>query len=168
MAKLPVKRLILFTDGGSRGNQRKNRPASRRAAGAMILSDGENILHRQGWYLGPISNNQAEYTALIHGMEYIIEGMNELHASAGIRAIELICISDSQLMIRQMNGEYRVRNPDIRSLHNKVRSLADQLRSGGFSHVLYVHAPRDHVMISKADKILNDVLDKEARKNMRK
>ncbi len=130
----------------------------------MVLTDGENILHKEGWYLGSLTNNQAEYTALIHGMEHIIERTKDDHGSTGNHSLELVCISDSELMIRQMNGQYKVRNPAIKTLFQRVHSLADRLLAGKFSLVLFVHAPRDHIMISKADAILNDVLDMEMQK----
>ena len=145
------QRLVLYTDGGSRARGR------RYAAGAAILAEGGDtgssgtqgvfIVSEKARYLGDVTNNQAEYLALIMGME-------EAEAVRGTG--ELVCISDSQLMVRQLNGEYRVKDPDLRRLAVRVHELAR-----GFRPVLFVHAGRDHPMLARADRLLNRVLDRK-------
>jgi len=137
-----MKRLVLYTDGGSRGNQSRKKGKGARAAAAAIITDGDSTLKEQGWYLGDLTN-----TGLIRGMEMALD----------LGAEELVCISDSQLMIRQMTGEYRVKNPGLRKLFGEAKVM-----QGRFSWVSYVHVGRDHPMITKADSLLNDVLDQKS------
>ena len=133
------ERLVLYTDGGSRAR------GKRYAAAAAILTDGKKVLMSEGWFLGDVTNNAAEYSGLIRGIG--------LARSVGTG--ELICISDSQLMIRQLNGEYRVRNKGLKPLFSDVRVLEKE-----FDMILYVHASREHPMIQRADSLLNEILDR--------
>ena len=138
-------RLILHTDGGSRNRK------IRYAAAASVITDGEQVIREATWYLGSLTNNQAEYTALVRGMEIAAE----------IGCIELICISDSQLMVRQMAGDYRVKSPQLCLLYLQAKKL--ELR---FHQVIFAHVSRDHPFIQHADKLLNNVLDEYLGKKM--
>lgn len=137
------RRLVLYTDGGSRLR------GKRFAAAAAILHDGERIIQESARILGELTNNQAEYSALIMGIEMALNVGGE-----GVE--ELICISDSQLMIRQLNGEYKVKNVSLKPLAEMVKELAQ-----GFNLVLYVHTNRDHPMVQRADMLVNRILDEE-------
>jgi len=140
------QRLVLFTDGGSRLR------GKRYAAAAAVLTDGEQIVEESTKYLGEMTNNQAEYQALLIGIK--------LARKRG--TTELVCISDSQLMVRQMNGEYKVKNPGLRVLKRQVDDVAD-----GIGLCLIVHAPREHPMIQRADELVNEVLDDAWEKRQR-
>ncbi len=135
---MTFERLVLFSDGGSR------RRKISYAAAAALITDGETVVAEKGWFLGDITNNQAEYSGLLRGIDLALE--------LGTR--ELICISDSQLMIRQLNGDYRVKNKNLKLLFEQVKG-----REKEFSSVLYIHVPREHEMIQRADELVNKVLD---------
>ena len=92
------KKLTIFTDGGARGNPG---PA---ATGFLILSETGQVLMAKSRYLGSRTNNQAEYEALITALESAMK----------LQADEVACHLDSQLVVRQITGEYRVKNPELR------------------------------------------------------
>lgn len=130
-------KVITYTDGGARGNPG---PA---AAGVVIKDEHGKNLTAFGRYLGETTNNQAEYQALILAMEHAKElGATEVH-----------CFADSELMVKQLNHEYKVRDQSLAPLFLKVWNL-----STGFKKVIYTHIPRERN--KEADKLLNDTLDK--------
>lgn len=135
----------IFTDGGSRGNPG---PGSG-AFIAVISPDGKNfhggkVVGKDNKYLGIRTNNESEYMALIMALEW-----------TGSRGIEEIVIhSDSQLMIRQLTGEYRVKSGRIKPLYRRVVSLL-----GGFEWKA-IHHTRDHPWIEECDLLVNRVLDR--------
>lgn len=130
----------IYTDGASRGNPGK-------AAWAYLLVvDGELIASDAG-YLGITTNNVAEYHAVIHGMRAALDHR--------LRHAELC--SDSELVVRQIGGEYRVQAAHLRPLHQEVLRL-----KGQFSKIRIRSVPRDHPCITRADAMCNAVLDREA------
>ncbi len=129
----------LFADGGSRGNPG---PA---ASGAVLIDPDGQLLDEVGRYLGVATNNVAEWTALCIGLERAKE--------RGIRRLAVRL--DSELVVKQMRGEYRVKHVDLQPLHQRAKSL---LRS--FEHVDIKHVPRKQNAI--ADRLVNDILDQEA------
>ncbi len=122
-------------DGAARGNPG---PA---AFAYVIARDGEPLLEEAGC-LGSATNNFAEYTALVHALERARELGGE----------RLIIRSDSELLVKQMNGEYRVKNPQLKALHERAIRLRDQ-----FSSVSIVHVRRAEN--SHADRLCNEALD---------
>ena len=129
----------LFADGGSRGN---SGPA---ASGAVLVDPEGHVLDEVGRYLGVATNNVAEWTALCIGLERAKErGLRRL-------AVRL----DSELVVKQMRGEYRVKHADLQPLHQRAKSL---LRA--FEHVDIKHVPRKQNAL--ADRLVNDILDQEA------
>ena len=126
------KKPVLMIDGAARGNPG---PA---AAGAVLSHPSI----KRGEYLGRATNNVAEYKALILGLE--------LAAEMGLEEIEVR--SDSELLIRQMTGKYRVKNPTLMDLFNKAQKAAAR-----FSSVSYRHITRDEN--AEADRIANMALD---------
>jgi ribonuclease HI len=129
-------RALLYTDGGARGNPG---PA---ATAYVLQADDGTVLAAQGEAIGVATNNVAEYSALVSGLRRAIE----------LGVAELEVRSDSELMVKQMRGEYRVKNPALRELYLDTSRLASQLGS-----VTYTHVRREHNEL--ADRILNDVLD---------
>lgn len=132
----PGQQLVLRTDGASRGNPG---PA---AAGVIIeLPDG-TVIARGGHYLGKITNNQAEYRALIYGLKAVAR----YHPSA----VEVFL--DSDLLVNQLNGRYQVRDAGLRPLYEEARRLTQALPSVRFSHV-----PRalNHLADAEANRALN-------------
>jgi ribonuclease HI len=131
--------LLIYTDGGSRGNPGPS------AIGVLIFSQGGSLLIEKGEYIGLSTNNKAEYSALIRA----------LHLARRLSQGSITCHSDSQLMVKQLSGSFRVRNPELAELANKVRMLV-----AGFRSVDYLHVPRGDARIVRADRLVNDALDK--------
>lgn len=128
--------MIVNTDGGSRGN-----PGS--GACAAVLKDyNGSVLEAKGKFLGCCTNNEAEYNGLILGLSLALE--------KGADSVEILM--DSELVVKQLRGEYRVKEPKLLPLYKKVKELADQI-----GNVSYHAIPREQN--KAADKIVNQVLD---------
>jgi ribonuclease HI len=126
----------LWTDGGARGN-----PGP--AAFAYVLeAENGTVLDARGEAIGVATNNVAEYSALVAGLRRAAE--------AGVR--ELDVRSDSELMVRQMRGEYRVKNRDLQMLFLDASRAARDVGS-----VSYTHVRREHNEL--ADRLVNEALD---------
>ena len=97
-------------------------------------------------YLGSRTNNQAEYEALIAALE----------SAAKLHADEVTCHLDSQLVTKQVTGEYRVKNPELKQLWLKVQELRRN-----FKKTTFVSVPRTNIQIQKADALVNETLDKQ-------
>jgi len=126
----------LFTDGGARGNPG---PA---AYGFVLEADDGTVLAAEGEAIGVATNNVAEYRGLVEGLRRALE----LH----LPAVEVV--SDSELMVKQMRGEYRVKNAALRSLYDEAVALARTL-----GDVEYRHVKRAHNEL--ADRLVNEALD---------
>lgn len=131
------KKIKIFTDGGARGNPG---PA---AIGIVIKDDKDKIIKEYAEYIGETTNNQAEYKALLKGLELAKE----------FKAQEIICYLDSELVTKQMKQEYRVRDKDLQPLFIKVWNAAI-----GFKKIGYQHISRS--LNKEADQLLNIELDK--------
>ena len=126
----------LSTDGGSRGNPG---PA---AYGYVLESEDGHVLDARGEAIGIATNNVAEYRGLIAGLESALQrGVDELEV-----------VSDSELLVRQMLGEYKVKNETLRELQREAAELASQLR-----RVTYTAVRRAHNEL--ADRLVNEALD---------
>jgi ribonuclease HI len=101
-------------------------------------------------YLGSRTNNQAEYEALIAALE----------SALALHAEEVICYLDSQLVVKQITGEYRVKNLELRKLWRKAQELIRNFKKASF-----ISVPRTNSQIQKADALVNETLDKEFRLN---
>jgi ribonuclease HI len=126
----------LFTDGGARGNPG---PA---AYGYVLEADDGTVLAAHGERIGIATNNVAEYSALIAGLEKALE----------LAVPEVEVISDSELLVKQMNGEYRVKNEALRELSARASQLARQI-----GDVSYRAVRREHNEL--ADRLVNEALD---------
>lgn len=126
----------LFTDGGSRGNPGK-------AACAFYLFDeNKELIDKGGQFLHIATNNVAEYSGLILGLT---------HAKThGVK--ELQCNLDSELIVKQLNGLYKVKHPAMKPLYDQVIELKQV-----FMKITFVHIPREQN--SFADALVNEVLD---------
>jgi ribonuclease HI len=129
----------LFTDGGARGN-----PGPAAAAFVLETEDG-TVLDARGDAIGVATNNVAEYRALLSGLAKAVE--------LGVDDLEVV--SDSELLVKQMRGEYRVKNAALVDLSVEAARLARQLGS-----VRYTAVRREHNEL--ADRLVNDALDREA------
>jgi ribonuclease HI len=129
-------RARLYTDGGARGNPG---PA---AYGYVLEADDGTVLAAHGEKIGIATNNVAEYSALIAGLEKALE--------LGVPRVEVV--SDSELMVKQMRGEYRVKNEALRELFEEAGRLARRIGNVSFSAVR-----REHNEL--ADRLVNEALD---------
>src|SRR3989304_353316 len=130
--------MIVYTDGGSRNNPGKA------AIGVVLCDDRNNVITTYKEYIGKASNNVAEYRAVIKALEMLSH-----------RAGEWIQVfSDSELLVRQLNNVYKVKNSDIRRLFYKVRESEKV-----FGKVIFTHVPRENEFIQIADRMVNEVLD---------
>ena len=126
----------LSTDGGARGNPG---PA---AYGYVLETDDGTVLDARGEKIGVATNNVAEYRALVAGLEAALaRGVNELEV-----------VSDSELLVKQMRGEYKVKNAALRRLSLEAGRLACELGS-----VTYTAVRREHNEL--ADRLVNEALD---------
>jgi ribonuclease H / adenosylcobalamin/alpha-ribazole phosphatase len=126
----------LSTDGGARGNPG---PA---AFGYVLETEDGTVLAAHGEAIGVATNNVAEYRALLEGLRKALE--------LGIDEVDVV--SDSQLLVRQMTGEYKVKNEALRKLTLEAARLARQL-----GKVTYRSVPREHNEL--ADRLVNEALD---------
>lgn len=131
-----VQRVRVYSDGAARGNPG---PAG---AGAVLVSPTGQVVERLAKYLGVQTNNFAEYTALIIGLQRAYE--------LGVSEVEVF--ADSELMIRQLSGRYQVKSPSLKPLHEQARNLLNQ-----FDRVKLVHVPRE--MNAAADEMSNKAID---------
>jgi len=128
----------LFTDGGARGNPG---PA---AYGYVIEAEDGTVLAAHGERIGIATNNVAEYRALIAGLEKAVE----------LAVPEVEVVSDSELLVKQMRGEYRVKNAALRELSLEAARLARRIGA-----VTYTAVRREHNEL--ADRLVNEALDAE-------
>jgi ribonuclease HI len=129
----------LSTDGGARGN-----PGPAAYAYVLEAEDG-TVLAAHGEAIGVATNNVAEYSALVAGLEKAVE--------VGVSELEVV--SDSELMVKQMRGEYRVKNEALRDLSVRASRLAREVGS-----VSYKAVRREQNKL--ADQLVNEALDAEA------
>ena len=127
---------ILYTDGGSRGNPG---PAG---SGAVLFDEQEEVIAEATRYLGTATNNVAEYTAIIIGMEMAIAH----------EVTELDARMDSELAVKQLKGEYRVKNENLARLYLQVIDLSHKFKKVSFTHVR--REKNKH-----ADALVNKVID---------
>ena len=129
-------RASLLTDGGSRGNPG---PA---AYGFVIEAEDGTVLAAHGEAIGIATNNVAEYRALLAGLE----------RANSLGVTELDVVSDSELLVKQMRGEYRVKNAALRELQAEAARLARR-----FDRIAYTAVRREHNEL--ADRLVNEALD---------
>ena len=129
----------LSTDGGARGN-----PGPAAYAYVLEAEDG-TMLAAHGEAIGVATNNVAEYRALVEG----------LRRAGEVGVDELEVVSDSELIVRQMRGEYRIKNAALQALADEAKRWARRL-----DRVEYVHVKRAQNEL--ADRLVNDALDADA------
>lgn len=135
----PEDTLRIHVDGASRGN-----PGDAGFGVHVAGPDGTTLAELYG-HLGPTTNNVAEYQGLLHALRWARE--------RGARRLEIF--SDSELLVRQMSGQYRVKNPKLQPLYREAAELV-----AGFEGVSLQHVPRERNR--KADALANRALDEQA------
>jgi len=129
---------LLYTDGGARGNPG---PA---AYGFVLESEDGIVLAAEGEAIGVATNNVAEYRAVVEGLRKAVEvGVDELEV-----------VSDSELIVHQMRGEWKIKNEALKVLWGEAQELADEL-----GKVRYTAVRREHNEL--ADRLVNEALDAE-------
>ena len=127
---------IIYSDGGSRGNPGPS------ATGFVIMNAKEEVLTEGGEYIGVTTNNQAEYQAVYAALKKAHE-MN-------IKKIDFRL--DSNLVVSQLNGVYKIKNRDLWPIYEKIKDLSEQ-----FDHITFTHVRREFNRL--ADGLVNKVLD---------
>ncbi|MGE5699926.1 MAG: ribonuclease HI family protein [Deltaproteobacteria bacterium] len=125
--------ICLYTDGGSKGNPGPGSIA------LIICNSNNEILQEYSECIGHCTNNQAEYKALIKGLDL----------SARYTRRKVTCYSDSELLIKQMNGQYRLKNAALRKLFHQVQDLVRM-----YDEVVYQHVLRGNQRITRADQLV--------------
>ena len=133
----PPHYLIAYTDGGARGNPG---PAG---YGVVIQDEAGQKVASLSQYLGHQTNNVAEYQGLIGALEYAV--------AQGPKALKVV--SDSELLVKQIKGEYKVKNPTLQDLHGRAKQLIRQLEWFSIQHVL-------RGKNAEADRLANEAMDK--------
>lgn len=134
-----MKKLIIYTDGASRGNPG---PAS---YGFTISDEKGDLLYEEGKYIGTTTNNVAEYTAVYEVLKYIKKRFSDA-------PLEIEFYADSKLVVEQLSGRYKIKSPHLKILIEKIKFLSLEL--GG---IIHTHVPREKN--TKADKLANLALD---------
>lgn len=134
--------IIIFTDGGARGNPG---PA---AVGAVIQDGAEKVLKEFGEYIGETTNNMAEYEALVRALK----AAKELFG-AELREKKIEVRMDSELVVRQLEGKYKVKEPNLKNQFAKIASM----RLEDVPNISFVYIPREKN--ARADKLVNAALD---------
>ena len=129
-------KLFIHTDGGARGNPGPG------AIGVVILDENKKVIKEVGKYIGKSTNNEAEYKAVLEG----------LRAAKDLEGSEVVFYIDSLLVVSQLNGKFKVKEPRMKTFYNEAKILEKS-----FESVIYQHVPREKNYI--ADKIVNEVLD---------
>ena len=133
-----LERLMLFSDGGARGNPG---PA---AVAYLVVTEAGQVIKADSRFIGKATNNQAEYEALIAALVF----------AKTFNAEEVICHLDSELVGKQLKGDYRVKNLELQKLWRRAIDL-----KGSFKKICFVNVPRTNQYIQKADDLVNKTLD---------
>ena len=133
---MEYQKLIIYSDGGARGNPG---PAG---VGVVIYDMNKKVVQEVGEYIGEQTNNQAEYKALILG----------LVKAKTLGAEEVECYLDSELVVMQMQGKYRVKNAKLKPLYAEVVELVKY-----FEQISYAHVVREKN--KEADRLVNEAID---------
>ena len=128
---------LIHIDGGARGN-----PGPAAAGVCITTPDGSEALHEAGYWLGELTNNEAEYQGLLHGLDQA--------AALGFEVVDIR--SDSELMVKQIKGEYRVKAANLKPLFESARG-----KLAGFNEWSIVHVRREKN--KRADQLANLAMD---------
>ena len=132
-----MEKIIIYSDGGARGNPG---PAG---IGAVLYDEHKNLLAEISSYLGVATNNQAEYKALIAALK----------KAKDLGAKEIDCFLDSELVVKQLKREYKVKNAELAPLFLEIHNL-----SLSFQKINYSHIRRE--LNKEADRLANEAMDR--------
>ena len=131
-------KVITFTDGASRGNP------GHAGIGILLFDENNEKLLQDFQYLGICTNNEAEYRALLLALDRAFE----------ITQDTVACFMDSELVVKQLNGEYAVKSEKMIKFYEEVRRRVQR-----FKTVTFTHVPREHPNLRLADKLANQAID---------
>jgi ribonuclease HI len=131
--------LKIYSDGGARGNPG---PA---AIGVVVCADDGTVLYEHSDLIGEATNNIAEYLALIAAIEIAKQ----------YKPLQVSFFLDSELVVKQLQGEYRVKDETLRELYSII--VAER---HAFRQITFTHVPRTHAFMKKADALVNYALDR--------
>lgn len=137
-----MSKLVTYSDGGSRGNPGPS------ACGAVIMNDSGEIIAQASEYIGKTTNNQAEYEALI----LALQKAKIIFKSMRIKKGDLECYLDSELVVKHLNHQYKIKDEGLQLLFIKVWNLMLD-----FGSVKFIHIPREKNKL--ADALVNKELD---------
>ncbi len=137
-----TKRVVINTDGGARGN-----PGL--AACAFVIKEDGQVVYKEGFFLGEATNNIAEYNGLIKAYEFVLKSLQGLE--------EIVFKIDSELVVKQLNGVYRVRDKKLFLFWRKIKEMEKEAGA----RVFYVYVPRTEN--KDADFLVNSVLNSVSR-----
>ncbi|OGZ62846.1 MAG: hypothetical protein A2812_00115 [Candidatus Staskawiczbacteria bacterium RIFCSPHIGHO2_01_FULL_36_16] len=144
--KFFVKKFIIYTDGGSRGNPGKA------GIGVVICNEKDQEVKKYGEYIGDnLTNNDAEYSAVI----FALKKFKALFGKKLAENTDIEIRVDSELVVKQLNGQYRLENPKIQQFFIEIWNLKFDFKSIKFKHI-----PRERNR--EADRLVNKALDAEA------
>ncbi|MDO8573598.1 MAG: ribonuclease HI family protein [Candidatus Daviesbacteria bacterium] len=132
-------KLIIYTDGASRGNP------GHASYGFTISGEKGKLLYQEGKYIGIATNNVAEYMAVLEALKYVKKNLNR-------ESLQIELFADSRLVVEQLSGRFKVKSPHLKPLIGQIQILKMQL--GG---AIYNHVPREKN--SAADRLANLALD---------
>ncbi len=138
---LSMQKLIVYTDGGARGNPG---PAG---IGVVITGDADKVLHESSAYIGETTNNVAEYEALIRALEDLKMFGERL------KDMQIEVRMDSELVVRQMQGLYKVKEPSLKERFGRIAHM----RLTHAPNLTFVHIPREQN--ARADELVNEAID---------
>ena len=143
-----MKQIDIYVDGGSRGNPGKS-------AAAFVVIESGKIITKKGFYIGVGTNNEAEYSSVIYALRWLVEN-NRDYSGVNI-------ILDSELVTKQLRGQFKIRSKNLMSLMRKAKELEDKVTT----KINYKNIPREKNRL--ADHVVNKVLDdKQRKKSMKK
>jgi ribonuclease HI len=137
------RNLAIYTDGAARGNPGPS-------ASGYLIYEGRKVLHKHSEYNGEATNNYAEYRAVIMALRWCISNLGDM------KELRVDMYSDSELVIRQINGEYKIRAANLRPLNAELKEMAK-----GFKTVKFRNVRREDENIRAVDRALNALLDRK-------
>jgi len=140
-----MDKIYINTDGGSRGNPG---PA---AIGAVFYNKEQEVVHSIKEYIGEGTNNEAEYRAIIKALQVLLK--TKWFSENNTAEKQVICRLDSQLVVEQINGNFKIKQPHIQALMNEVKECIIQMHL----NISFIHIPREENKM--ADKLVNQALD---------
>ncbi|MEK7149063.1 MAG: ribonuclease HI family protein, partial [Patescibacteria group bacterium] len=139
-----MEKIIIYTDGGSRGNP------GEAAIGIVIKNESGDTIKTYGEVLGIATNNIAEYTAIVVALQKV----KQLLGKERTKKTEIEFRMDSELAMKQLNGEYKIENEDLQPLFLKIWNLKFDFGKMSFKHI-----PREKN--KEADKLVNEALNRK-------